>query len=115
MLAVNEMQVLNEGGFAIPVVIVIIDDTKAQVPLSGYRNYKCIDPLTHKRAKGAFYIRKNGVTEAFAMPWHRVGHKYACYTRKRNAPGSNPTASNIETCVQAIEESCEEVEKAEDQ
>ena len=22
-----------------------------------------------KRAKGAFYIRKNGVKEAFAMPW----------------------------------------------
>ena len=31
VLVANEMQVLNEGGFAIPVVCVIIADTKAQV------------------------------------------------------------------------------------
>ena len=34
MLAVNEMQVLNEAGFATPVVCVIIADKKAQVALS---------------------------------------------------------------------------------
>ena len=38
------------------------------------------------------------------MPWHRLGQRYACYTRTRNAPGSNPMHSKIETCVQAIEE-----------
>ena len=47
LLAVNEMQVLNEGGFATPVVCVIIADTKAQVALSGCRNFKCKDPLAH--------------------------------------------------------------------
>ena len=47
MLAVNEMQVLNEGGFATTVVCVIIADTKAQVALSGCRNFKCNDPLAH--------------------------------------------------------------------
>ena len=52
-----------------------------------------------RHAKGAFCIRKNGVKEAFAMPWHRVGQRYACYTCTRNAPGSNPTHSKIETCV----------------
>ena len=45
MLAVNEMQVLNEGWFVTPVVCVIIPDTKAQVALSGCRNFKC--PLAH--------------------------------------------------------------------
>ena len=64
-----------------------------------------------KRAKGAFYIRKNGVKEAFAMPWHRVGQRYACYTRTRNAPGSNPTASKIETCVHAIEEPAKKLKR----
>ena len=47
VLAVNEMQVLNEGGFATPVVCVIIADTKAQFALSGCRNFKCKDPLAH--------------------------------------------------------------------
>ena len=47
VLAMNEMQVLNEGGFATPVVCVIIADTKAQVALSGCRNFKCNDPLAH--------------------------------------------------------------------
>ena len=37
VLAVNEMQVLNNGGFATPVVCVIIADTKAQVALSWCR------------------------------------------------------------------------------
>ena len=41
VFAVNEMQVLNEGGFATPVVCVIIANTKAQVALSGCRNFKC--------------------------------------------------------------------------
>ena len=41
MLALNEMQVLNEGGFATPVVCVIIVDTKAQVAPSGGHNFKC--------------------------------------------------------------------------
>ena len=50
-------------------------------------------------AKGAFCIRKNGVKGAFAMPWHRVGQRYACYTCTRNARGSNPTHSKIETYV----------------
>ena len=33
VLAVKEVQVFNEGGFATPVVCVIIADTKAQVAL----------------------------------------------------------------------------------
>ena len=45
VLAVNAMQVLNEGGYPTPVVCVIIVDTKAQVALSGCRNFKCNDPL----------------------------------------------------------------------
>ena len=47
VLAVNEMQVLNERGFATHVVCVIIADTKAQVALSGCGNFKCRDPLAH--------------------------------------------------------------------
>ena len=47
VFAVNDMQVLNEGGFATPVVCVIIADTKEQVALSGCRNFKCNDPLAH--------------------------------------------------------------------
>ena len=47
VLVVNEMQVLNEGGFATLVVCVIIADTKAQAALSGCRNFKCEDPLAH--------------------------------------------------------------------
>ena len=47
VFVVNEMQVLNEGGFATPVVCVIIANTKAQVALSGWRNFKCKDPLAH--------------------------------------------------------------------
>ena len=43
----NEMQVFNEGGFATPVVCVIIADSKAQVALSGCCNFKCNDPLAH--------------------------------------------------------------------
>ena len=42
VLAVNEMQVLNEGGFATPVVCVIIVDTK--LPSQGVA-FKCKDPL----------------------------------------------------------------------
>ena len=57
-----------------------------------------------RHAKGAICIRKNGEKEAFAMPWHRVGQRYACYTLTRNAPGSNPTHSKLETCVYATEE-----------
>ena len=45
VLAVNEKQVLNDEGFATPVVCVIIADTKAQVALSGCRNFNCNDPL----------------------------------------------------------------------
>ena len=45
VLAVNAMQVLNEGGYPTPVACVIIADTKAQVALSGCRNFKCNDPL----------------------------------------------------------------------
>ena len=45
VLAVNEMQVLNEGGYPTPVACVIIADTKAQVALSGCRPFKCNDPL----------------------------------------------------------------------
>ena len=41
------MQVLNEGGYPTPVTCVIIADTKAQVALSGCRNFKCNDPLSH--------------------------------------------------------------------
>ena len=52
-----------------------------------------------RHAKGAICIRKNGVKGAFAMPWHRVGQRYACYTRIRNVLGSNRTHSKIETCV----------------
>ena len=37
------------------------------------------------------------------MPWHRVGQRYACYTRTRNVLGSKPTHLKIGTCVQAIE------------
>ena len=47
VLAVNEMQVLNEGGFKTPVVCVIIADTKAKVALSGGCNVKFNDPLAH--------------------------------------------------------------------
>ena len=47
MLAVNEKQVLNEKGFPTPVVFVLIVDTKAQVALSGCRNFTCNDPLAH--------------------------------------------------------------------
>ena len=47
VLAVNEMQVLNEGGFATPVVCVIIADTKAQSALSGCHNFKCKEPLAY--------------------------------------------------------------------
>ena len=57
-----------------------------------------------RHAKGAICIRKKGVKGAFAMPWHRVGQRYACYTRARNALVSSPTHSEIETCVYAIEE-----------
>ena len=45
VLAMNAMQVLNEGGYPTPVAFVIIADTKAQVALSGCRNFKCNDPL----------------------------------------------------------------------
>ena len=45
MLALNAMQVLNEGGYPTPVTCVIIANTKAQVALSGCRNFKCNDPL----------------------------------------------------------------------
>ena len=47
VLVVNEMQVLNEGGFATPLVCVIIADTKAQVAVSWCCNFKCKDPLAH--------------------------------------------------------------------
>ena len=47
VLAVNAMEVLNEGGFATPVVCVMIAHTKAQVALSGCRDFKCNDPLAH--------------------------------------------------------------------
>ena len=47
VLALNAMQVLNEGRFPTPVVCVIIAETKAQVVLSGFRNFKCNDPLAH--------------------------------------------------------------------
>ena len=47
VLAVNEMQLLNERGFATPIVCVIIADTKAQVALSGCRNFKCKHPFAH--------------------------------------------------------------------
>ena len=47
VLAANEVQVLNEGGFATPVVCVIIADTKVQIALSGCRNFNCNDPLAH--------------------------------------------------------------------
>ena len=47
MLAVNEMQVLNEGRFATPIVCVIITDTKAQVAISACRNFKRKDPLQY--------------------------------------------------------------------
>ena len=46
VLDVNGMQVLNEGGYPTPVTCVIIADTKAQVALSGCRNFKCNDPLS---------------------------------------------------------------------
>ena len=46
-LAVNETQLLNEAGFAAAVVCVIIPDTKAQVALSRWGNFKCKDPLAH--------------------------------------------------------------------
>ena len=45
VLDVNGMQVLNEGEYPTPVPCVIIADTKAQVALSGCRNFKCNDPL----------------------------------------------------------------------
>ena len=45
VLAVNAMQVLNEGGYPTPVTCVITADTKAQVALSGCPNFKCNDPL----------------------------------------------------------------------
>ena len=45
VLDVNAMQVLNEGGYPTPVTCVIIADTKAQVALSGCRNFKCNDSL----------------------------------------------------------------------
>ena len=61
---------------------------RAQGCLSVFLRPRC---KVCRRAKGAFCIRKNGVKEAFAMPWDRVGQNYACYTRTRNAPGSNPT------------------------
>ena len=38
------------------------------------------------------------------MPWHRVDQRFACYTRTRTYPGSNPTHWKIQTCLQAIEE-----------
>ena len=47
VFSVTEMQVLNEGGFPTPVVCVIIAETKAQVALSGCRNFRCNDPLAH--------------------------------------------------------------------
>ena len=47
MFAVNEMQGLNDGGFATPVVCVIIADTEALVAPSGCHNFKCINPLAH--------------------------------------------------------------------
>ena len=47
VLAVNEIQVLNEGGFATFVVCAIIANTKAQIALSLCRNFKCKDPLAH--------------------------------------------------------------------
>ena len=43
---VNTMQVVDEGGFAASVVCVIIADNKAQVALSGCRNFKNTAPLT---------------------------------------------------------------------
>ena len=43
--AVNAMQVLNGGGYPTPVVCVIIADIRAQVALSGFRTFKCNDPL----------------------------------------------------------------------
>ena len=45
VLVVNAMQVLNEGGYPTPVVCMIIAYTKAQVALSGCRNFKCNDLL----------------------------------------------------------------------
>ena len=45
VLDVNAMQVFNEGGYPTPVTCVIIADTKAQVALSGCRNFKSNDPL----------------------------------------------------------------------
>ena len=45
VLDVNAMLVLNEGGYPTPVACVIIADTKAQVALSGCRNFKCNNPL----------------------------------------------------------------------
>ena len=45
VLAMNAMEVLNEGGYPTPVVCVIIADIKAPVALSGCRNFKCDDPL----------------------------------------------------------------------
>ena len=45
VLAVNEIQGLNEGGFATPVLCVIIPDIKAQAALSWCRNFNRKDPL----------------------------------------------------------------------
>ena len=53
VLAVNEMQFLNEGGFATPLVCVIIADTKAQVALSRCRNFKSQAPLAYVCCFGA--------------------------------------------------------------
>ena len=81
MLAANGMQVLNEGGFATPVVCVIIADTKAQVGLSGCRNFKCNDPLahvcwlcggTHRHCSGAF---GQGISILLNV-WHWGGGHY---------------------------------------
>ena len=47
VFAVNQMQVLNEGGFATPAVCVIMADIKAQGALSRCRGFKCNDPLAH--------------------------------------------------------------------
>ena len=72
MLAVNEMQVLNDGGFATPVVCVIIADTKAQVALSRCRNFKCNDPLAHVCwvCRGTVFI-----------VWVRVGREFQFCSR----------------------------------
>ena len=46
------------------------------------------------------YGRIHKVYGRIPRPWHWVGERYACYTCKRNVPGSNPTAlKHAKTCV----------------